>query len=995
MTVVSGASSAVVKSALVSEIRERAKANPWLMQTIVVSSGASRQEFAAELVQGGALPGVKVVALWRLAQEVVDCQIKSITSERTPHALSVLHADPLLEEGAPDSGFSSALGDLLSAGLDESLMPALAKALDSVSLTAWPICEKFSVACKEVLGSAGVREQDHVLAQAVRTVRAEPDGSRSDVHLYGFAGATGLATDLLAAFVGRGATLWLEVHEGDAARLPIAAARRHVTAFAQRVAREGAAPRRLSDSGAAQPAWDCFTAPDATTEAEEVALRVHALLQAGTASQRIAVILTDYGAGIETCALALRALAIPFHSRHSFAVTPLRRAALMLARTLRNGASAHPVPDVLRIEAEVLNIAAPASLVAMGEVREWVRRLAAWCHGRAQPEPPEVEGIHTATGGRDLEAPGLAALSERLSAIADELNGATGSFRAIACTRWLARELEALEDFACKNLDAPSGVQVLSTAHARGLTFDHAFLVGAGRGFWPRRKNHGAVLPLAARVAAQQVLPDLASEDGSDELAHQFIQMLHLAPKITISWPRGGGKERGGAAPWVLSALALSENALTDKSLRANTKARLESALKRHKGLGVDAAVVLAGLSGKAAEQAGLLARSGVERAAAEERVGLLECFEGRGAWEHRKQLSPWHGRGVALWGPQRVRGSAASPAQDKSDSSTSESAVSPTLLEMLASCAWKRFLERELALNGSEDPMEARWKVSPMDRGSLVHYALESLVAEVLGNSAGVSVEALREYATGPRIDACVGRAFERLCTEKRSKSRMQWATSPLICARELTEAIFGVNKALELLSLHDVTFVVAAEKSYPVVIGELKVVFKADLEARISGQRVFVDWKSSRKPAELGSVKKVRHFDHGTKLQAAIYSTYAPGDGLATGPGVYAYVSTDFSRASDRWQECSAGDAGDRFAPTMHALQEMLKGSLAPPRVAKGVDGDAEGEACRFCDLSRVCVLGDSRQRGLLTESARHDEVLGAWWKLAGSAKQGASDA
>ncbi len=982
MALVCGATTVVLKSALVAALRERAAANPWLQQTVVVSSGASRQDLAAALVHKGPVLGVEVMALWSLAQNVVDCQGKQMTAEHPLHALKVLQADPLLEVGAPDSGFSGAFTDLLSAGLDAKGLPALEAALQSVSHTVWPIREKFIAACRDVLGSVGVRGRDRVLAEAARCVRAEQPGSRKGVHLYGFADATGLATEFLGALVERGATLWLEVPEGDAARLPVAAARRHVTAFAQRVAGQGAGlePPVGDQTPLPAPTWICFTAPDATAEAEEVALRVHALLRAGTAPHRIAIVLTEYDGAIGPTGRALNGLDIPFHVRRSHAVTPLRRAALLLARTLRNGRSAHPVPDALDIDEATLTLAGSGGAVTLAGLEQWMRGIADWLGRSAH--------------GAGLEVAGFAELAKKLRELADGLANApdTAPLRDVACTRWLARALEALEDSAGNRKDAASGVQVLSTALARGLSFEHAFLVGAGRGFWPRTKNHGAVLPREARRAAQQVLPHLAADEGGDELAHLFIQMLHLAPQVTISWARGGGKERGGAAPWVLSALALSEKELERHALRAGTEARLESALERHGALGSEGAIVLAGLREDAAQQAELLVAGGLQRAVALERQALLDCFEGRGAWLHRKELSPWHGRGVALWGPKWPKRK-----RDEDGEPLSDDVVSPTRLEALAGCGWKLFLQRGVSVGHPVDPMESEWSVSPMDRGSLVHNALDALVKEALALHSPLPLSTLREFTTAERIDAHVSEALEHLRADARIQQRMAWANVDLIRERELTEAAHGVRKALELLSIHRVTHVIAAEQSYPVNIDGLKVKFKADLEAKTPEERVFVDWKTGRNPADLGSNKNqyVRHFARGTKLQTAIYSTYQPQDGLVTGAGAYAYVSSDFSKSEpDRWQEASAYLGNNSFIPTMHALHAMLLSSNAPPRVAKDMDGDAEGDACRFCDLSRVCVLGDSRQRWLLTESARQNEVLGTWWRLAGSAKQGAPD-
>jgi CRISPR/Cas system-associated exonuclease Cas4 (RecB family) len=981
MAVVQGASAASLKAALIAEIRHQAAANPWQRQLVLVSSGPLRRQLAAELAAKGALSGVEVLALWSFAQRFTR---ESPEYAETPlHRLQVLHQDPLLEDGAPDSGFAAALGDLLSAGVNESRLAELASATSDLTAEAWPRRTAFIDACSQVLKSVGLRGRDRTLAAAAAAVRNETSASPAKVHLVGFASATGLVSDLIRALMERGATLWLEVPEGDAAKLPLNAARRHVDCFVAAVAPASPEVREVPVMAHSAPTWSCFTAPDTQAEADEIALRVHALLNTGTAPQDIGVVLTDFGSASGAVLRAFDALGIPFLAASHKPLTPLRRAARMLARTLRHGASEHPVADALPLPAEVLTLGVETEPVTLSHCAHWVRRMG----GEVQRQ--------AASTSVELSVAGFGELATKLSALADSVQNApaTTSVRAAACRRWLALELEQVSETPPQN--TPSGVQVLNTAQARGLTFQHAFLVGAGRGTWPRTRNHGAVFPAAARAAVKRVLPALAADDGQDELAHNFIQLMSCAPQVTVSWARGG-QGHGGSAPWVLGTLAQSERTLEAVGLRANHEARLEAALQAHGALSLDAAVVLAGLRRDSEQHVQLIAKHRGEPKLAEERALLLEAFEREGIFAGSTAPSPWHGCGVSTKSRPR---SGTDDAAHVADSPPGT--ISPTRLESLAACGWKLFLERCLYLKGMKEPLEAQWKVGPLERGKLVHKAIEILVEGARaprdstqeGTQREVTPASLEKYATTELIAAAVEEAMKFTKGRSGSDAPGPWREVPVLREVEVKRVTAAVNQAIKLLTGNAVEAVCKTEADYTTPLAGLNIHFRADIEARSGDGRIFVDWKTSKNPADLGSRKP--HLDDGTKLQAAIYASYEDADGTATAQGVYAYVDQEFKEDDKRWQIVTKQESADVLSGVLKTLGELMEEEQAPPRVAAGRDSDNEPVACQFCDFTRACVLGDSRQRRLLTERGMQDDAFGEWWRLTHRGEDGASHA
>jgi CRISPR/Cas system-associated exonuclease Cas4 (RecB family) len=309
------------------------------------------------------------------------------------------------------------------------------------------------------------------------------------------------------------------------------------------------------------------------------------------------------------------------------------------------------------------------------------------------------------------------------------------------------------------------------------------------------------------------------------------------------------------------------------------------------------------------------------------------------------------------------------------------------------------------------------------LERGNLVHKALEVLVKGALASrgssaagtqavlpqtmenlavcngssaastQAALSLKDLMEYATKECIADAVKAAMKGMEARSGSDAPGQWMDVPVLREVEGKRVTAVVNKALDLLKENSVVEVRKAEEGYTTELEGLRIRFRADLEARTEKGRIFVDWKTSKKPADLGIRKP--HLDHGTTLQAAIYASYEDADGTATAQGVYAYVDQEFKEEDKRWLVVTKQEFADALSGVLKTLGGMIKAEQAPPRVAKGADSESEPDACQFCEFTRACVLGDSHQRRLLAERGAQGGVFGAWWSLSHSGSQGASHA
>jgi hypothetical protein len=327
--------------------------------------------------------------------------------------------------------------------------------------------------------------------------------------------------------------------------------------------------------------------------------------------------------------------------------------------------------------------------------------------------------------GWDPRAPTTIALLERLGALEAELPAALSlglDDFALVLTR-------SLEDLGRASLGGEGGgVQVLDAMEARALTFEHLFVLGLGRGVFPRRVREDPLLPDSVRRRLLEVLPDTpVKARGHDEERYLFAQLCSASPHVTLSWQTqtDEGKERN-ASPFVERLRAeqsgdarLAPSLLADPDRRTAHVARpaLESALLTgiHRGRSAFRAPFEIALEEGAGPRADIPAHVSASAVA---RVRCAVLDEVDPTLERSRGLGPFFGfvgrpaAGDPRSGPLYV-----------------------TTLESLARCPWRTFLEKVLRLEPVPDALEALPEVDPLLLGSTVHATLEAIVREATGD--------------------------------------------------------------------------------------------------------------------------------------------------------------------------------------------------------------------------------------------------------------------
>jgi RecB family exonuclease len=530
-------------------------------------------------------------------------------------------------------------------------------------------------------------------------------------------------------------------------------------------------------------------------------------------------------------------------------------------------------------------------------------------------------------------------------------------------------------------------VQVLDAIEARGLTFEHLFVVGLNRGVFPRVVNEDPLLPDSLRAVLSRhgfgVLQDLPQKlTGYDEERYLFSQLLSAGEEVTLSWQDVDEDNHQQTASPLVERLRWSPGERGESWRQPETARPLYSAAAasrperswQHRP--AHEAAVLAGIHGDRKHFARVLAVALAEGAAPEVRppAGLhtarlrildeLDPERGRPRGERtRAELGPYFG----FVGP-------VAPAGDP----RSRERVFVTTLENLARCSWRTFLERVLHLRPIPDPLEALPAVEALYVGSLVHGVLERVVLSGLTEGADSFDEArtrsaapvswpspaelgqiLREEAAElVRKEGFAFPGFARLLAEVagpylETARRLEWRSGDGVRA-----AAAEIHSALEVAD--------ASGKSW-------EVAFKADRIDRDPNLTV-TDYKTG-KPHSDKKTEAARHKEllesvrAGERLQAVVYALAAGREGDS---GRYVYLQPDPDLDPERRIASVAAGDSDMEEAFLKAARAVLgawdRGTFLPRLIR--ARGDREPRPCEWCRVSEACLRGDSGSRGRLRE-------------------------
>ncbi|MBI4618172.1 MAG: PD-(D/E)XK nuclease family protein [Planctomycetes bacterium] len=571
--------------------------------------------------------------------------------------------------------------------------------------------------------------------------------------------------------------------------------------------------------------------------------------------------------------------------------------------------------------------------------------LAAWVRGIL------TEHLGWTAGGQEATAGALSAMDELLDDIPPGVELSVEEFLVLLLAR--TRELGA-EPLGGRG----AGVQVLAVSHARGLTFEHLFLVGLNRDVFPRVVREDPFLPDPIRARLARRLPDLPEKSrGHDEERFLFAELLSSAPHVTLSWLRADDDGRElHRSPFVERLVPRAEEEeRSAPSDRLSTPRDFLCAAAVDGGRPLFALLLPLALE-EAREHLSPAAREGFpgarDLAAARGRV-LAEYDPAPGD----SSPSPWFGLVAPALGTPDPR----------------QGPLYVTTLERLARCPWQTLLARILRLEPARDPLASLPEIDDLLVGTTVHEALRRLVEPATGRrpeKLAAALSANPEEFRRPDRDTAL-RVLTAVAREKAREAGIHFtglARALAVRARPFVERALALR--------NDSDRIVGCELGWHAdvcsagVRGQ-RLHFTADL-AHYEGERlVLTDYKTGspltdKKKEETRRRDLERAIAEGRALQAAAYAAGARGT-----IGRYLYLAEGIRPDCVSLSVAQGDPEVERtFPEAVRRLVSAWEAGAFFPRLED--ENGNEPRACDFCDLSEACVRRDSGARRRLRQLA-----------------------
>ena len=533
---------------------------------------------------------------------------------------------------------------------------------------------------------------------------------------------------------------------------------------------------------------------------------------------------------------------------------------------------------------------------------------------------------------------------------------------------------DQLERVAGKGRPLGSGVFVAPLRFAVGTDFDAVHILGMTEGSFPPRDSEDPLLPDSERRRVDPEGLELPQRAYRRALARcRYLTALAAAPKRFLLWPRSEmGATRGvGPARWY-----------------------------------VEEAERLAGNPVQAGDLSGLRDRAWFEwLGPPEDEVGGLEEVHladphdydlravsawrasGRPAHDVFVASLPGSPLGAALRLESARRGGAWSGWDGNlgagADAGIPAEAVSPTTLETWAKCPFRYFLAHALSLEPVERPEEVL-SISPMDRGLLIHAALDRF--DETRREEGLIPAAGDDRARELMLDA-LHREFRRAerqgVTGKPALWRAERERIERLLLRFLTREAERVQQTGLRPMASELTFGLSGSDLAPVAVNLLD-----GSSVRFRGRVDRVEVSDDRRTAAVVDYKTGRSDEYrrisqdpvggGRLLQLPVYAMAAREwlGGDATVRGDYWFVS---EREGFRTYGLSLADAEGPMREAVTEIVRGIRGGVFPALPGAPVRGGHEN--CLYCPFDALCPAARER----LWERKQGDPALGTFRSLA----------
>lgn len=434
-----------------------------------------------------------------------------------------------------------------------------------------------------------------------------------------------------------------------------------------------------------------------------------------------------------------------------------------------------------------------AAALAQGDSCSRWAELSEWCQGL----------IETCFGGADSRPrrrwpPHEQAVAECVEKAVEALGGLDGidpqpskeSFR-----RALRAQLEA--DPASHGKHG-IGVYAGPLSRAVGFEFDRVVVLGMAEGAMPPRQREDPLLPDRVRDCAAGEMA-LAAHDV-DDLHRALLAVMAAAGHVTFTFPRGDLRRNAERVPsrWLLDSAEARGEGRPGPSEIATASGDWFSEVPsfiagmRRAGFAAHSHEYDVRAMLDLAESEGDRAGATVTRHLAGQPVPSLAGTPACAVIESRRQVSRGiellHGRLSA--GFTRFDGNLAAGdlrGVRLASPTDPDQIVSASRLEAWAKCPHAYFVQHVLGVRHTEDP-EEQYRISALDRGSLLHQVIEEWMRPMTSAPAGFPADAAEFQDAVDHLLRLAEAGFERIELRGRAGRRLYWDRDQRIMKSDLT---------------------------------------------------------------------------------------------------------------------------------------------------------------------------------------------------------------
>jgi hypothetical protein len=545
---------------------------------------------------------------------------------------------------------------------------------------------------------------------------------------------------------------------------------------------------------------------------------------------------------------------------------------------------------------------------------------------------------------------------DRLAAL-DRVEGAVGLD---VFTRTLAIELEA--DLGRVGRFG-EGVLVGPVSMAIGLDLDLVVLLGMAEGTFPATVRDDSLLPDAERAGAGGELPLRA--DHVDRLHRHFVAALATAPTQVLGVPRGDLRRSSERVPsrWVLDVASdlagerwWGPDLLAAQVPWVHHVASFDAGVRHLTFPATGQEHRLRALLAAAPGRADLHAVAAGIDPALGEGVGTLDA-------RHSADFTRFDGNlaGLPVYSPV-------------------DSVASATSLERWAKCPHSYLMQTVLRVEPVDHPEEAL-RISPLDRGSLVHQVLEDFITEVLERPAPEQPgpDDAWTQADGRRLAEIAEAVFARYEAEGLTGRPIFWRRDQVSIRQELDRFLVddsahrrttrtrpvAAELGFGLRGIDPVPFPLPDGRSVP-MRGMADRVDRAD-----DGTLHVVDYKT-------GTADKVRvtaddPHERGRRLQLAVYGQAARArQGTPDTPVEATYWFVSKKGRFQRWGYAVSPDVVERVGEAMQTIVTGIEHGVFVPH--PGPPSTSPWPECEYCDPDG---LGTGELRRQWLRKAEHPQL------------------